>query len=153
VDALPREILPDDDILALYKVDGDSSSGALFPPGEVIPESDAFALFAPAPAPAGAYAPAAEPVPEATPPAPPRDDDILAMFAATDSQAGELAGEAPPPKDDLLGMFEVPPEAVPFGEAPVQPPPAPAPNGGSGEPDILDMFGIAPAKPEGKEAK
>ena len=143
----PRELLPDDDILGLYQVGPDSGASPLFPPSEVIPEGDAFALFAPAPA----RPSAAEPAPAGVPPGPPRDDDILAMFAATDSQADALAGEAPV-KDELLGMFEVPPETPPFGESTAAPAPMPR-EGAPGEPDILDMFGIPPAKPEGKEAK
>jgi hypothetical protein len=38
-------------------------------------------------------------------------------------------------------------ETVPFGEAP-----GPQ-DAGPTEPDILDMFGVPPVKPEGKEAK
>ena len=135
----PRELLPDDDILALFKVGGDSASGALDPPGEVIPEHDVLGLFAPA----------AEPHPGRTR-AGADDDDILAMFSAGDSQAGELGGRAAPANDDLLGLFEVPPQTAPFGEAPAAPR---SPQDGATEPDILDMFGVPPAKPEGKEAK
>jgi hypothetical protein len=105
-------------------------------------------LYAPAPA----VEPGIDPASAAAPARIPDDADILAMFSATDSQPGALAGQAPSVKDELLGMFEVPPETPPFGE----PPPAAAStpgNGGSGEPDILDMFGIPPAKQEGKEAK
>lgn len=145
----PRELLPDDDILALYQVGGDSFAGALFPPSAVIPEHDVLGLYAPAAEPQSAAAPLPSPAQQE---APPRDDDILAMFSATDSQAGELAGEALPARDELLGMFEVPPQTVPFGEAPAPHPPGPA-IGGNGEPDILDMFGVPPAKAEGKEAK
>ena len=47
-------------------------------------------------------------------------------------------------------MFEMPPETVPFGETPAAPP---LPQEAGSEPDILDMFGVVPAKPEGKEAK
>jgi hypothetical protein len=39
---------------------------------------------------------------------------------------------------------------LPVGEAPVA---SPSPEAGPAEPDILDMFGVPPAKPEGKEAK
>jgi hypothetical protein len=86
------------------------------------------------------------------PAVPARDDDILAMFSATDSQAGQLAGEVPPVRDELLGMFEVPREALPFGEVPAASTPT-LPADGSGEPDILDMFGIPPVKAEDKDAK
>ncbi len=92
---------------------------------------------------------AADP-PPAGPPAQTRDDDILGLFNAGDSQAGALGVEAVPAKDDPLGLFEVAPETVPFGEAPVAPR---SPEAGPAEPDILDMFGVPPAKPEGKEAK
>jgi hypothetical protein len=139
-DPAPRELLPDDDILALFKVEGDSASGALdSPPGEIIPEHDVLGLFAPG----------GEPTP-GDPPSQTGNDDILSMFSAGDSQAGELGAEAAPAKDDLLGLFEVPPETVPFGEAPAAPR---SPEGGPAEPDILDMFGVPPAKPEDKEAK
>ncbi|MEO5881827.1 MAG: type VI secretion system-associated protein TagF [Caldimonas sp.] len=116
-DSAPRELLPDDDILALFKVVGNSPSDALDPVlDEVIPEDAVIGLFAP-----GA---------ERTP--------------------SELDAEAMPANDDLLGLFEVPPETIPFGEASAA---APSQDGTMAEPDILDMFGIAPAKPEGKEAK
>ena len=134
-----RELLPDDDILALFKVGGDSASGPLDQPGEVIPGHDVLGLFAPGSAPA--------PV---DPPGQPRDDDILGLFNAADSQAGELGAEVVPAKDDPLGLFEVAPQTVPFGEAPLAPR---SPEGGPAEPDILDLFGVPPAKPEGKEAK
>jgi len=138
-DSAPRELLPDDDILALFRAGGDSASGALDPPGEVIPEHDVLGLFAPGgePAPAG-------------PPSQTGNDDILGLFSAGDSQAGELGPEGAPAKDDLLGLFEVAPQTAPFGEAPAAPG---QPEGGTTEPDILDMFGIPPAKPPGKEAK
>jgi len=146
-DAAPRELLPDDDILALFKVDGDSTSGLLDPPADALSDRGVPGAYSPSPAmqPSAAEAPAAAPglIP---------DDDILALFSATDSQAGELAGEAPPVKDELLGMFEVPPETVPFGD-PLAPAPASPLDGRTGEPDILDMFGIPPVPPEGKEAK
>jgi hypothetical protein len=138
-DSAAHALLPDDDILALFKVGGDSASGPLDQPGEVIPEHDVLGLFAPGGGPASAG-----------PPAPTRDDDILGLFNAGDSQAGALGVEAVPAKDDPLGLFEVAPETVPFGEAPVVPR---IPEAGPAEPDILDMFGVAPAKPEGKEAK
>ena len=136
----PRELIPDDDILALFKVGGDSASGALDQPGEVIPEHDVLGLFAPR----------GEPIPVEPAPAQTRDDDILGLFSAGDSQAGELGAEAVPANDDLLGLFEVPPQTPPFGEAPAAPP---NPQDGTTEPDILDMFGVSPTKPEGKEAK
>ena len=146
----PRELLPDDDILALFKVGGDPASGPLDAPAAAIPEQDVLGLYAPATAPAPAPDASAEQAPAGAPARIP-DDDILALFSATDSHAGELAGEPPPAKDELLGMFEVPPETLPFGEAP---PAAASPrHGDAGAPDILDMFGIPPAKQEGKEAK
>jgi len=134
-----RGLLPDDDILALFKVGGDSASGPLDQPGEVIPGHDVLGLFAPGSGPASV-----------DPPVQTRDDDILGLFNAGDSQAGELGGEVAPAKDDPLGLFEVAPETVPFGEAPVA---SPSPEAGPAGPDILDMFGVPPAKPEGKEAK
>ena len=146
-DAAPRELLPDDDILALFQVGGDSTSGLLDPPPETLPEPSL-----PAP---HSISPATEAIPGEAPAVPPAlipDDDILALFSATDSQAGELAGEAPPVKDELLGMFEVPPETVPFGDPLAQAPSGPL-DGRTAEPDILDMFGIPPVPPEGKEAK
>lgn len=139
IDSAPRELLPDDDILALFKVGGDPAASALETPAEVLPEHDVLGLFA-----AGAEAPPIEPQVQA------KDDDILALFSAGDPPSGELGADAGPAKDDLLGLFEVPPETVPFGEDPPVPPGSQdVPTG----PDILDMFGVAPAKPEGKEAK
>jgi len=140
-DSPPRELLPDDDILSLFKVGGDSAPGALDRPAEIIPEHDVLGLFAP---------PGAEPAP-GDPPPQTGNEDILGMFGAADSQAGELGtGGVAPAKDDLLGMFEAAPQTPPFGEAPAAPG---QPGSGTPEPDILDMFGIPPAKPEGKEAK
>ena len=137
-DAAPRELLPDDDILALFKVGGDSASGALEPPGEVIPEHDPLRMFE-----AGA--------PPALPqgPAPAVNDDILAMFSASEAPPNEFGADASPASDPL-GMFEVPPETPPFGETQAAPP---LPQETRGQPDILDMFGVTPEKPEGKEAK
>jgi hypothetical protein len=109
---------------------------------EVIPGHDVLGLFAPG----------GEPAP-GDPPAQTRDDDILGLFNAGDSQAGQLGAEAAPAKDDPLGLFEVAPETPPFGEAPVAPVAPQSPEGGPAEPDILDLFGVPPAKPEGKEAK
>jgi len=137
--AAPRELLPDDDILALFQAGGDSASGALDRPGEIIPEHDVLGLFAPA----GEPAPG-DPLPPAG------NDDILGLFSANDSQAGELGPEGAPAKDDPLGLFEVSPETVPFGETPAAPGQQDA---GPTGPDILDLFGVPPAKPEGKEAK
>ena len=146
-DPVPAELLPDQDILALFQVGNEASAGPLAPPAEVLPEHDVLGLYAPPPATEPVSADAPAPAPVLLP-----DDDILALFSATDSQAGELAGEAPPLKDELLGMFEVPPQTPPFGE-PLPAAPSSPRDGGSGEPDILDMFGIPPAPPEGKEAK
>jgi hypothetical protein len=138
-DAAPRELLPDDeDILSLFKVGGDSASGALGPPGEIVPEPDPLRMFEPVTTP---------PSTEASPP--PAKDDILAMFDAGDSPPSEFGAELPPPNDPL-GMYDVPPQTPPFGEAPAS---SPQPRQDTGEPDILDMFGVVPAKPEGKEAK
>ena len=137
-DAAPRELLPDDDILALFKVDGDSASGALDSPSEVIPEHDPLRMFEPGAAPAPLEAPA-----------PVVNDDILAMFSAGEAQPSELGAEVLPASDPL-GMFEMPPETVPFAETPAAPLP---PQEAASEPDILDMFGVVPAKPQGKEAK
>jgi hypothetical protein len=138
-DSTPGELLPDDDILALFKVDGDSAPGVLEQPGEAVPEHDVLGLFTPASEPASGD--------QGTKTA---NDDILGLFSAGDSQPGELGGEAAPAKDDPLGLFEVAPQTAPFGQTPVLPDPQEA---GASEPDILDMFGIPPAKPEGKEAK
>lgn len=138
-DPVPRERLPDDDILALFKVDGDSAAGTLEPAGEVIPEHDVLGLFGSAPEQAPIETPAAA-----------KDDDILALFSAADVPSGALDADAAPVKDDLLGLFEVPPETVPFGEAQVAPPGL---QEGAAGPDILDLFGVASAKPEGKEEK
>ena len=137
--AAARELLPDDDILALFEVGGDSAAGAPEAPDEVIPEHDVLGLFA-----AGAEAPPIEPGAAA------KDDDILALFSAGDTPFSDLGAGAAPAKDDLLGLFEVPPQTVPFGEAPAEPP---GPQDGTAGPDILDLFGVAPAKPDGKEAK
>ena len=137
--AAGRELLPDDDILALFKVGGDSASGALDQPGEVIPEHDVLGLFEPGAGSIPAEAPAQA-----------RNDDILSLFSAGETQPNEFSAEPAPANDDLLGLFEVPPQTPPFGEAPAAPQ---NPQAGTTEPDILDMFGVPPAKPEGKEAK
>jgi hypothetical protein len=138
-DPAPRELLPDDeDILSLFKVGGDSSSGAPGPPGEMIPERDPLRMFEPGAAPAPSQAPA-----------PPANDDILAMFSAGDAPPSEFGAELPP-ANDPLGMYDVPPPTLPLGEAPAA---SPQPQEAKGEPDILDMFGVVPAKPDGKEAK
>ena len=133
----PPELLPDDDILALFKVGGESAAGALDSPSEVIPEHDPLRMFEPGAPPAPTEAPAAA-----------VNDDILAMFSAPDAQPSEFDAVVPP-SSDPLGLFAVPPETAPFGEAPAAPLP---PDAGS-EPDILDLFGVVPAKPDGKEAK
>lgn len=137
-DSAPRELLPDDDILALFKVGSDSSPGQLASPGEVIPEHDPLRMFEPGatPAPSEAPAPAAK-------------DDILAMFSGGEAQASEFGAELPPTHDPL-GLYEAPPQTTSFGDAQAAPP---APREGPAEPDILDMFGVVPAKPDGKEAK
>ncbi len=137
----PRDLLPDDDILALFKVDAEPvvpAAASL----ESIPENDPLGLFGSS----------AEPSSGDTPPRPAmvKDDDILAMFHAdAETAPAENGRDALLPADDLLGLFEVPPETVPFGESPVAAPRAE----GTSEPDILDMFGGSPAKPEDKEAK
>jgi len=136
----PRELLPDDDILQLFKVGAEPAAADAASPGEVIPEHDVLGLFGPAADPPPGEAAAAA-----------KDDDILAMFSAGESVPGEVGREGAPAKDDLLGLFEVPPDTVPFGEP--LPAAAPNPEGGAGEPDILDMFGVPPAKSKDEEAK
>jgi type VI secretion system protein ImpM len=136
-DTSPRELLPDDDILALFKVGGDSAAGGLESPSEMIPEHDPLRMFEAGAAPAP---------PEATTPL--VNDDILAMFSAGEAQPSEPGADAS--VSDPLGMFEVPPETRPFGASQAAPP---LPQEAGSEPDILDMFGVVPEKPEGKEAK
>jgi len=77
------------------------------------------------------------------------NDDILAMFSAGEAQPSALDA-AVPPASDPLGMFQVPPSTAPLGKTEAAP--SLPPDAGS-EPDILDMFGVVPAKPDGKEAK
>ena len=75
-----------------------------------------------------------------------RDGDILALFGADDGAAPFDASSAEAPKDDdILAMFEVRPEALP-----TLPPRAAAQlhDGPRKEPDILDLFGGAPAAPD-----
>ncbi len=134
-----RELLPDDDILAMFQVGGGPAGTDAAVPAELIPEHDVL----------GVYHPPAD-LPAGQVPAAPREDDILAMFSADESVPGDLGPVGAPAKDDPLGLFEVPADAAPFGELPV------APHGAEGAdtgPDILDMFGVPPAKPEGGEAK
>ena len=140
-DAAPRELLPDDDILALFKVDGDSASGALDSASEVIPEHDPLRMFEPGAAPAPIEAPA-----------PAVNDDILGLFSAGESQPGELgaevrAGEGRPARH-VRGAA-----ADRFPSARRRPRRRLPQEAGASEPDILDLFGVLPAKPEGKEAK
>jgi len=134
-----RELLPDDDILAMFQVGaGPAGEGGALP-GELIPEHDVLGVYSPPVEAQAGEAPAA-----------PKDDDILAMFSADESVPGELGSVALPVKDDLLGLFEVPPDTVPFGDAPAAPRSAASEDTG---PDILDMFGVPPAKPAGGETK
>ena len=72
------------------------------------------------------------------------------MFSAGDSQAGELGAEAAPANDDLLGHVRGSAANPSLRRGAGR---AATPQDGATEPDILDMFGVPPAKPEGKEAK
>ncbi len=75
-----------------------------------------------------------------------RDADILALFGAGDDAAPFDAGAAEAPKeDDILAMFEVPSEAPATRPSPESAPPH---EGTPKEPDILDLFGGAPAAPD-----
>ena len=134
-----RELLPDDDILALFKVDGDSAAAERAPTGAV-PGHDVLGLFDAGPAPS-----------QGDPPSPAKDDDILALFSVGgEPGAGDPGFDDAPLKDDLLGLFEVPPDTVAFGESPAA---TESPQGSAAEPDILDMFGVPPAKPDGEKTK
>ena len=133
-----RELLPDDDILALFKVDGDSAAAERAPTGAV-PEHDVLGLFDAGPAPS-----------QGDPPSPAKDDDILALFSAGEPAEGDSGFDDAPLKDDLLGLFEVPPDTVAFGESPAA---TESPQVSAAEPDILDMFGVPPAKPDGEKTK
>ena len=138
--AAARELLPDDDILALFKVGGDSASGALDQPGEVIPEHDVLGLFAPGSGPDPGRPPGADPGRRHPGPVQRR------RFAGR-------ASSAPRPRRRTTtssGCSRFHRRPLPFGEAPAAPR---SPQAGTTEPDILDMFGVPPAKPEGKEAK
>ena len=131
-----------DDLLSMFGSPAPAAPPADPPPRELLPDDDILALFqVGGDSASGALEAPGEIIPE---------HDVLGLFGAGDSQAGELAGAGAPAKDDLLGLFEASSPAVPFGE----PSAAPGhPDAGSTEPDILDMFGIPPAKPDGKEAK
>ena len=138
--AAPRELLPDDDILALFKVGGDSASGALDQPGEVIPEHDVLGLFE-----SGRRARSLAKRRHR-----PGTTTSSVCSAPAIRRPGEFGAEAAPANDDLLGLFEVPPQTPPSAR---RRPRRQNPQDGATEPDILDMFGVSPAKPEGKEAK
>ena len=84
-------------------------------------------------------------------PGQPGNDDILAMFSAGEAQAGELGAEVAAGEGDPLGLFEV---AAGNGRPSARRPwRRQAAEEAAAGPDILDMFGVPPAKPEGKEAK
>ncbi|MGZ5133186.1 MAG: type VI secretion system-associated protein TagF [Caldimonas sp.] len=93
-------------------------------------ENDLLGLFDNA----AAVADTAAPAPGAA-----RDDDILALFGAADAAPIDAVVPEAPRDDDILAMFAVPPEPAPT---------EPKREGGSREPDILDLFGGRSTEPD-----
>ena len=128
-----HELLPDDDILALFQVGGDSASAAPRSAGRSHPRARC-------PRPLRSRRRTRPRRSSGTDP----DDDILGLFNAGDSQAGQLGAEAARGEGRPARLFEVAPETPPSAR------PArwrrKAPKAARPSSDILDLLGVPPAE-------